>query len=123
MTPQKQADGSFLTLRPVGPKVQFPFVVTHQPTGAFVKALVDLSPGKDLLGVSQNMIWPEWIELWGRILGVEAEFKQVSGNEFFRGVPDALKRVLMDTYGYVEEFGYTGGNPEVLTLEQVTSMT
>jgi NmrA-like family len=55
MAPQKQLDGSFLTLRPVGPNVQFPFVVTHQDTGAFVKALVDLPPGKDLLGVSQTM--------------------------------------------------------------------
>lgn len=55
MAPQKQPDGSFLTFRPVGPQVKFPFVVTHQDTGAFVKALVDLPPGKDLLGVSQVM--------------------------------------------------------------------
>ncbi|KAE9362806.1 NAD(P)-binding protein [Stipitochalara longipes BDJ] len=119
MAPQKQVDGSFLTLRPVGPHVQFPFVVTHEDTGSFVKALVDLPAGKDLLGVSQTMTWPEWMKLWGEILGVKAGFKQVSGDEFFKGVPEPLKRELMDTYDYVEEFGYTGGDPDVLMPGQL----
>jgi hypothetical protein len=122
MAPQKQPDGSFLTFRPVGPNIQFPFVDTYQDTGSFVKALVDLPPGKDLLGVSQTMTWPEWMKLWGDILGVKAGFKQVSGDEFFRNVPEPLKKELWDTYDYVEEFGYTGGDPEVLTPEQVRSV-
>jgi hypothetical protein len=123
MAPQKQPDGSFLTFRPVGPNLQFPFVDTHRDTGSFVKALVDLPPGKDLLGVSQSMTWLEWMKLWGNILGVKAGFKKVSGDEFFKNVPEPLKKELWDTYDYVEEFGYTGGDPEVLTPEQVSSVT
>lgn len=92
VAPQKQLDASFLTLRPVGPEVQFPFVVTQKDTGAFVKALVNLPPGNDLLGVSETMTWPEWMALWGRVLGVEAGFKQVSGDEFFLNVPAPLKK-------------------------------
>jgi hypothetical protein len=46
MAPQTQADGSFLTFRPAGPNVQFPFVDTHRDTGSFVKVLADLPPGK-----------------------------------------------------------------------------
>jgi hypothetical protein len=29
------------------------------------------------------------------------------GDEFFRNVPEPLKKELWDTYDYVEEFGYT----------------
>jgi len=88
MAPQKQPDGSFLAFRPVAPNVQFPFVDTHRDTGPFVKALVDLPPGKELLGASQTMTWPEWMALWGKILGVHAGFKQVSADEFFKNVPE-----------------------------------
>ncbi|KAH8652267.1 hypothetical protein BX600DRAFT_90156 [Xylariales sp. PMI_506] len=119
MAPQKQADGSFLTLRPVGAHVVFPFVDTHRDTGAFVKALVDLPAGKDLLGVSENMTWPEWMTLWGQILGVRAGYKEVSDEEFFQNVPGPLSQELMDTYDYVEEFGYTGGDPDVLEPDQL----
>jgi hypothetical protein len=120
MAPQKQPDGSFLTIRPVGPHVTFPFVDTHRDTGSFVKALVDLPAGKDLLGVSQNMAWPEWMALWGRILGVKAGYKEVSDDEFFENVPGPLRQELVDTYDYVEEFGYTGGDPNVLEPHQVS---
>lgn len=123
MAPQKQADASFLTLRPVGPDVKFPFVVTHRDTGVFVKALVDLPAGKDLLGVSQMMTWLQWMELWGEIVGVKAGFKRVSADEFFDGVPESLKMELADTYEYVEEFGYDGGDPNVLMPGQVGFVT
>jgi hypothetical protein len=49
-------------------------VVPQRDTGPFVKALVDVPPGKDLLVVSQNMTSPEWMTLWGDILGVKAGF-------------------------------------------------
>jgi hypothetical protein len=119
MAPQKQPDGSFLTLRPVGAHVVFPFVDTHCDTGSFVRALVGLPAGRDLLGVSQNMTWPEWMALWGEILGVKAGYKEVSDEEFFQNVPEPLSRELIDTYDYVEEFGYTGGDSEVLEPDQV----
>jgi hypothetical protein len=85
-----------------------------------VKALVDVPPGKDLLVVSQNMTSPEFMTLWGDILGVKAGFKQASEDEFLKNVPEPSKRELEDTYPFVEEFGYTGEDPEILTPKQVS---
>ncbi|KAH8891752.1 putative hscarg dehydrogenase [Thozetella sp. PMI_491] len=119
MAPQKQPDGSFLILRPISEKAVIPFIVTHRDTGAFVKALVDLPPGKELLGVSENMTFPEWIALWGKILGVKTGYKQVSRAEFFEGVPAPMAQELGDTYDFMEEFGFTGGDPDVLLPEQL----
>ncbi len=40
-----------------------PFGVPYKDTGAFVKSLFDLPPGMNLLGVSEQMTWPEWTKL------------------------------------------------------------
>ena len=120
LRPQKQADGSFQVRRTFSPEYQMPFIVTHEDTGAFVKALVDLTPGTHLLGVSEYMTWPEWTELWGRVNGVKATFVQVSEEEYFAGMPEALKEELIDSFRYVEEFGYTGGDPDVVDPEEVS---
>lgn len=119
LRPQKQDDGSFVVQRTFSPTFAMPFIVTHLDTGVFVHALADLPAGTNLLGVSEHMTWPAWTELWGKVLGVKASFKQVSYEEFFTGVPEPVKAELADTFKYVEEFGYTGGDPSVVTVEQV----
>lgn len=108
-------------------EAQFPELAARMSTvqlGHYVtmwKALVDLPPKKDLLGVSQTLTWPEWMAIWGDVLGVQAGFHQVSRDDFFRDVPQALRKDLEDTYDFIEEFGFTGGDPAVLTPEEVSS--
>jgi hypothetical protein len=121
LAPQKQPDGSYRVKRTFSSGYNMPFVVTHQDTGEFVKALVDLPAKTHILGVSQHMTWPAWTELWGRVNGVKATFQQVSDEEYFQGVPPPLKQELAETFAYVEEFGYTGGDPDVKTAEQVSN--
>jgi hypothetical protein len=120
LAPQKQSDGSFLVKRTFSPSCEIPFVVTHKDTGAFVKALVDLPPGTDLLSVSEQMTWPKWTEAWSDTLKVKATFKQVSVDEFWAGTPEPVKDELVETFAYVDEFGYTGRDPDILTLDQVS---
>ncbi|KAL9083059.1 MAG: hypothetical protein Q9165_008683 [Trypethelium subeluteriae] len=119
MAPQKQSDGSFILARPSAPESIVHFVVTHQDTGPFVKALVDLPPGKHLLGVSESMTFPEWAKTWGDTLGYKIEYKRVSDEDFWQGVPEEFKLVLSEDLAYVNEFGHTGGDPEVKTAEQL----
>ena len=120
LLPQKQPDGSFLVNRTFPPDYKMPFVVARKDTGPFVKALVDLPPGKNLLGVSENMTWPDYAKLWGDALGVKSTFKQVSYDEYFEGVPDLLKKELTESFEYMMEYGVDGGDPEVLSMEQVS---
>ncbi|KAF7935014.1 uncharacterized protein EAE98_003059 [Botrytis deweyae] len=119
MAPQKQVDGSFLFERPLSPDSVVEFVVTQRDTGGFVKALIEMSPGKNLIGVSERMTWKEWTKIWGDALGVKAEFRQVSKETFWKGVPDAM-RELQVAWEYVDEFGHTGGDPEVLRPDELT---
>ncbi|CCD49172.1 hypothetical protein ACHAPF_000580 [Botrytis cinerea] len=120
MAPQKQDDGSFLFERPLSPDSIVEFVVTQKDTGIFVKALIDMRPGKNLLGVSDRMTWKEWAKIWGDALGVEAGFKQVSEETFWKGVPEPLSRELQVAWDYADEFGHAGGDPDVVRPEELT---
>jgi hypothetical protein len=120
MAPKKQPDGSFLMTRPVPIEQEYPFIVAHRDTGPFVKTLVDMPPGQDVLAASQSMTWPEWIKIWGNVLGVKARYERVSGDDFLNGLPEPMKIEFLDTYNFVEEFGFTGGDPAVLMPEQVS---
>lgn len=120
LAPERQADGSFVMSRPTSAEFRMPFIVTERDTGAFVKALVDLPPGKDLLGVSEWMTFPEWAEVWGRVLGVKTRFQQISKEEMFEGVPAPMAQEIGDSFDYIEEFGFAGGDPDVLDPHQVS---
>ncbi|KAL3476936.1 hypothetical protein BJX99DRAFT_227194 [Aspergillus californicus] len=120
MAPLKQPDGSFKTIRQVGPTLVFPFVVQDRDTGEFVKALIsDLPPKTCLQGVSEYLTWPEWMAIWGRVLGVEARFQQVSKEEMFASLPSAMRQDLEAGYDFIEEFGFAGGDPDVLRPDQL----
>ena len=59
-------------------------------------------------------------QLWGDTLGVKATFNQVSEESFFKGMPEPLSQELGDAFRYVQEYGYTGNDPDVVTVEQVS---
>ena len=64
--------------------------------------------------------WPEWTASWGKVMGVQVDFKQISRDEFFAGVPEPVVREIGDAWDYAEEFGHAGGNPDILLPEQVS---
>ncbi len=119
LAPQKQADGSFVISRTEPPDFKMPHVVAERDTGAFVKALVNMPPGKTLLAVSEYMTFPEFAEVWGRVHGVRATYKQISNEELFEGLPVGLMEEMRDDFDFIHEFGFTGGDPNVLEPSQV----
>lgn len=120
MAPLKQEDGSFLLLRPTKAETKYEFVDAERDTGAFVKALLDLPAGKHLLGVGEPLTMPQWVEIWGQVNGVKVAFKEVSREAFFEGVPAPLERELGDAWGFAEDFGHYGGDPEVVRPGEVS---
>ena len=78
-----------------------------------------MPPGKEIVAVSEYMTFPEYIELWGRINGVKAEYKEITRAELFEGVPEPLASEIGDSFDYVHDFGFTGGDPDVLQPEQL----
>jgi hypothetical protein len=118
--PKKQSDGSFIIERPFSNDLVTPFIYTHKDTGPFVKALVDLPAGTNLLATSENLTWPEFTKVWGDVLGVKAIYKEVSFEEHLDGVPGGLNEELLDSFKCANEFGFGLENDlGIVTAEQV----
>lgn len=119
LAPHKDADGVYVFKRTWGPDFKMPFVVASNDTGPYVNALVDVPPGQNLFAVSEYMSLPDWVKLWGEVLGVKVRYEQLSDDEFFESAPAAFKQEFVDNFHYVEDFGYTGGDPDIKSMEEV----
>jgi hypothetical protein len=117
--PEKQPDGSFIVFRAVSDSGTIPFVVTNRDTGAFVKALVEQPPGKNLLGVSEMTDWPSWTETWGKVMGVKASLKWLPFEEYMERYPEVVREEIGQSLLFNAEFGWTGGDPNVVTPDEV----
>ncbi|MCJ1250688.1 hypothetical protein MMC30_007916 [Trapelia coarctata] len=112
--PQKQPDGSFLLVKPCDGDAPVPFVVTEKDTGSFVQALIQSPPGVNLLGYGSLIGWAEYMRLWTSILKVPGSFRQVPVEEYLEKSPSLLARELHEGYSYQAEFGWDGGDPNVV---------
>ncbi|KAJ5920620.1 hypothetical protein N7516_011478 [Penicillium verrucosum] len=124
--PTKQADGTFVLGVPIDGDALVPMVEARQDTGKelewlrsnaggkFVKALVQVEPGKNLLGYGSFISWNEFAVLWGKIHGVECRFVRVHREVLENAVPGCVGEELADMFEYIGEFGYDGGDPSVV---------
>ncbi|KAH7030687.1 uncharacterized protein B0I36DRAFT_243122 [Microdochium trichocladiopsis] len=124
MWPQKQEDGSYLIARSVSATTWVPFINVPRDTGEFAWALVEhLKPGTTLLGASQIMTWPEFTSLWGELLGVKAEYKQVTGREIFKGLPSPVDDEIIRSFDFWNEFGFVDDSTVVFPDQLDTKLS
>ncbi|GKT51053.1 NmrA-like family domain-containing protein 1 [Colletotrichum spaethianum] len=119
--PLKQDDGSFLISIPAGQSSPIPWIVVDQDTGIFVKALVEQPAGKTVLALSEWATWTGFWTLWSEVLGLKTEFKEVSPSEYVESLPEPARAEFLESMLYSNEFGYTGGDPDVLSLPDLDS--
>ncbi|EKG13660.1 hypothetical protein MPH_09125 [Macrophomina phaseolina MS6] len=107
---------------------KIPFVWAQRDTGPLVKTLVEAEAGVNLLGYSELLTWKEYMQMWGRVLGVKlggdcgSGYKSVSAEEIKAGIqgPEEMKMEALESMQYVQEFGWTGGEPGVLHPKDVS---
>ena len=90
-------------------------------TGAFVKALLQAPPGKNVLGYGSLISKNNFMRLWSSILNVEGVFKQVSEEEFDEKFPEEMRKEVAEASEYAAEFGYAGGDPSVVHPRDVST--
>ncbi|TVY62421.1 NmrA-like family domain-containing protein 1 [Fusarium oxysporum f. sp. cubense] len=119
--PQKQKDGSFVVQIPDVGEVKLPWIFVERDTGVYVKALLENSPGKDILAVSEMATWRDFWTLWANTQEVKLEIQVVSVENFFQSLPAVLRREFQESLMYIVEFGYTGSDPDVCyTLQDLS---
>lgn len=91
--------------------------------GLYTKALVEVAPGKNLLGYGTMMSWNEWVVLWGRIHGVKCTFHRLPRQIVVDAIPGGIGEELADMFEYISDFGYDGGDPSVVHPKDVSRIT
>ena len=87
-----------------------------------MKALIESPPGREVLGYTGLLGWDGYMDLWSKTLGVRGRYQQVPREEFLAAMPEAFKRPFDEASRYMNEFGWTGGDPKVVNPENVSSV-
>lgn len=105
------------------PEYETPFVVAKNDIGPFVEAILQLPAGSTVLAMSEWMTWSAWADLWGKVLGVACSYRCVSNNEFFTGLPPAMREEFEESFDFFQRSdGHTGGVPNLFTPESLTQV-
>ncbi len=96
---------------------------TRRDTGSFVRALVQLSPGMNVLAYGSMISWKDYMAVWAKILKLPGgSYKQVTIDVFDKLAPGGLGREIAEGWAYQGEFGYDGGDPSVVHAKDVSTI-
>lgn len=100
--------------------VPIPLIVPSD-AGNFVKALTQVSPGKNLLAFGDRLTWADYVKLWSQVTGIPAAFEKTTVEEHVKLAPGGLGEEMAEMYAYAMDFGYDGGDPSIISAEQVSA--
>jgi uncharacterized protein YbjT (DUF2867 family) len=116
LAPQPAGDGTYILPRHISGKTEFPLVAAVEDTGKFVGAILakpEKFEGKTFCAATKIYTLDEIVGLLSKSAGKTIVLKQISAEEFERGLP-FFGEVFTDGYAFGEEFGYYG--PETKKL-------
>jgi hypothetical protein len=107
---------------PIKPDTLMPWIDVEKDLGSYVSALLKAPGGTQVLAFSQWLSQKEYAALLSAHTGVEIRFQQVPEEMVLKNDPTGFKKEQVDAVKFIEEFGFTGGDSEVLMPEQVSRM-
>ena len=100
-----------------------PMIDAKKDTGHFVRALIQLPPGKTVLAYGSMISWKDYMTLWAKILKLPGGFyKQITVDDFDKMAPGGLGREVGEGWMAQSELGYSGGDPTVLHPKDVSAL-
>ena len=73
-----------------------------------------------MLGVNTELTQQEFMKLWTETLGVTSDVEEVKMEEVIGTMPPPLDKEMVDSFSFVQEFGWTGGDKAVVMPEEVS---
>lgn len=102
----KNEEGTVQFIGHLEPDVKIPCIVAEQDSGPIVKALVNDSAGKNVIGYRAWLTMPEVAATFTKATGLKAESVTLAKGEFPLPLPDDLRLEIEDNFAYFNEFGY-----------------
>ena len=98
---------------------KLPYLNAGKDTGLFVLGLIRNPPGKHMLGVNTELYPEEFMQLWTSTLGVTGGVESGTMEEYTSFMPPVVAEELSDSFNFVGEFGWTGGDESVVLPKEV----
>lgn len=111
MAPRKQPDGSFVVAFPISKDTVWSSYSASMDTGKFVHAALKQgpkSPPENILAVEYEGTFGEFVEEWGKELGVKVTYQQIPADVFKSFIPQGADE-LYEMLAFIQDFGYYGG--------------
>jgi len=98
-----------------------PHIDVERDTGYLIHALLECAPGKMVLGAGEMISWSEMLKIWCECNKVQfGGFDPLSVGQFERFIPvPGLGRELGEMFAFMDDFGYAGGDPDVVLPSEV----
>lgn len=97
-----------------------PWIDIDHDLGAFVNALIAAPAPTQVLAASEWLTPKEWLQLWSAATDVKARFEEATSKDAPEDDATGLQLGFAQTGKFLQEFGYTGNDPDVLMPEEVS---
>jgi hypothetical protein len=111
--PKKGEDGKFTMQLAMNADRKVPMVDANKDTGRFVQALLVLPPKVNMIGSGSLMSWTEYLAIWSRVNKVSVEYQEMD-KAVLEKMMGTIGKEFADMFQYIDEFGYDGGNADVV---------
>ncbi|KAK4553257.1 hypothetical protein LTR86_009557 [Recurvomyces mirabilis] len=116
----KMVDGIAVWSPPFEADLPLPWVDVQKDLGSFVSAVIRAPAPTQVLVVSEWLSGQQWLDQWSKITGKKARYEAgMSLHERVEEDSTGLSLHFSQTMRYIEDFGYTCGDPNVLMPEQL----
>lgn len=97
-----------------------PYIDVEKDTGSYIHALVKAPAPTQVLAVGEWATPPQWLKQWSEATGVagrieRADLEQLKGDD-----PTGSMGMMIEMSGFIEEFGFAGGDKRILMPEEVS---
>lgn len=117
----QDSSGSFVVRLPLSPDAPFPYIIAGTQIGQLVKRLINSdTSGIRLRGSGAAVSPAQFTNSWGKILGVDARYEEISPEEFASMNGPPLEGQMLDLSHFINEFGYFGREGGLVGPEEVS---
>ncbi|KAJ4259584.1 hypothetical protein NW762_007514 [Fusarium torreyae] len=108
--PTKKKSGSVQFATNLDLDNKLPLIAHDQDSGPFVKALIQESPVKSVVGYRGWFTLREFVGTFSKVTGYQTELVQLPLGQFTFDCPSELKIELQENFAFVDEIGLHGGD-------------
>jgi hypothetical protein len=93
-------NGDYELTIPMSPSTPVPFAAIEADVGSWIAALFQGPTSTTLLGASEMLTWPQWLQLWADANGVKARYRENSEEEMLAKADRVISEAVWEEFRF-----------------------